>query len=246
MNEPKFVIIPEFIDKMDLTDSEKLLAGRIYALAAKKGYCYASNQFLAEDRGYSIPTVKRRVQKLVKAGAFSINVERKGKQITQRKLYIGEVGSELNPPNEVGSELIRGRIKTDPRGRLKTEPVSSRVVSSRVSSRISSKEDKAKARFGDSEINKILDCLKNELNDVPIDGSQKENRNYAKHFLTKLKKLCKEQGHPEDQAKDLGCFIIQAAHKGWHTKNATNMKYIYYNMGKIIQQTKQGGKVLKV
>lgn len=93
--------------------------------------------------------------------------------------------------------------------------------------------------YGNKDINILIDALKNEMGGVPMDGTQKENRRYAKLFLNKLEKVCEEQGHNKERAPNLGCYIIKSAHEGWHAKNATSMKYIYYNMGKIVNENKQ-------
>jgi hypothetical protein len=96
------------------------------------------------------------------------------------------------------------------------------------------------------EVQKLIDCLQEQLAGIPLDGSQQENRRYAYLTLQKLKKIAKEQGRDPTTAVDMACYVIQAAHSGWHAKNATNMKYIYYNMGKIINSSKNNNKVLRV
>ena len=93
--------------------------------------------------------------------------------------------------------------------------------------------------YGKKEINDLISCLQDQLENIPLDGTQKENRNYANLLLKKLEKVCKDQGRPINRAVEVGCFIIKAAHTGWHAKNATNMKYIYYNMGKIVNENRQ-------
>lgn len=48
----------------DLTLQQKVVYGRVLALCHKRGYCWASNDTLAEDLGVSARTVRRHVEKL--------------------------------------------------------------------------------------------------------------------------------------------------------------------------------------
>lgn len=116
---------------MDITDAEKLLAGRMYALSAKHGYCHASDNFLAKDRKCSERTIQRRISKLIKLGAFTVVVERIKEKISKRKLYIGDVPTKLTVPSgnstEVPPNLTEG---TDRIGGTGTDRIG--VDSSRV------------------------------------------------------------------------------------------------------------------
>ncbi len=88
------------------------------------------------------------------------------------------------------------------------------------------------------EIQAIIDTLKELLDGIPMDDTEKENRYYARLLLLKVRKACREQNHPETDAVNLTKNIIKAAFSGWHKKNATSVQYIYRNMGKIIQSSK--------
>lgn len=240
MKEPRFVIIPEYIDTLDISDSQKLLAGRIYALCAKKGYCYASNKFLAEDRKCSIKSIEKRIQALIKIGAFTSIVERQGKKITRRKLFIGDVPTELKVPSKmrVPAETSERTLQIEGTGTLQNEGESSRVVSSRDNKEIlPTAVGNAKRVYGNPEINEIIAYLEEKLDGVPMDDGKK-NRNYAQLMLNEIKKLCVKQGFEESKAVPIIKSIINAAFQGWHKKNATSVQYIYRNMGKIIQESK--------
>jgi len=94
--------------------------------------------------------------------------------------------------------------------------------------------DKSAVSYGNEDINKVYNFLKDKLGGSP-DGSQKENRRFAKLLLDRIKK-----DYPDKPPTDLICRLIELGMKdSFHSKNATNFKYFYYNAQKIIQSAKQ-------
>ena len=59
----------------------------ISSLSAKEGYCYASNDYLAQKLNMCKENVSRQISKLKKLGYLSVEEERFGAVITNRKLY---------------------------------------------------------------------------------------------------------------------------------------------------------------
>ena len=96
----------------------------------------------------------------------------------------------------------------------------------------------AKPDQRNTEVQEIIDYFTTSLDGLPMDGTHKENRQYTFLMINKIKKLCLEQNQDNCNVLKIIKAIILASQKGWHQKNATSMKYIYYNMGKIIQETK--------
>jgi hypothetical protein len=73
-----YIKIPEQIECSDfLCPMSKLLFGRIYALAQKEGYCWATNQYLAEWYKCSQSQVTRWVSELTRAGFIECEIIKK-------------------------------------------------------------------------------------------------------------------------------------------------------------------------
>lgn len=86
MNGGYYAIIPgNILDDPDLSSSEKLMYAEISALANRKGFCWASNDFFAAKFGASKRTIARWVSSM-KAKGY-IRVETSG---PTRRIYIGE------------------------------------------------------------------------------------------------------------------------------------------------------------
>lgn len=98
------------------------------------------------------------------------------------------------------------------------------------------------AQYGNPAINEVIETLKQSV--TLMDGSERENRNFAKLLLDKIRKKVRDPDKNVDAVK----FIINAAaQSSFHSKNATSMKYIYYHAGKILEETKkQNSKTLEI
>jgi hypothetical protein len=86
---------------------------------------------------------------------------------------------------------------------------------------------------GNPDINFLLSLLKKE-NHGMLDGPEKENRRYCYLLLSKF-------GYKDDPHKARNgaqAIIAAATADSFHSKNATNFKYLYYNAMKIIQSIK--------
>lgn len=73
-----------------LSAFEKILYSDIMALANKKGFCYATNQYFANAYQMSISTISHAISKLVDLGFIKRIYEYKDKtkKIERRKLYV--------------------------------------------------------------------------------------------------------------------------------------------------------------
>jgi len=89
------------------------------------------------------------------------------------------------------------------------------------------------AQYGREDINEVINFLKEKNNNM-IDGSVKENRQYAKLLIDKVKKAYPE----ENTILQIKAIIQTALSDDFHAKNATTMKYLFYNTQKIIQTIK--------
>lgn len=234
---------PDFLIKPFQVYSSKELRpidGDVYSVIywfehLKDGKCIASNATIGKVLAIHPKTVGFAINRLEKAGFIKCEY-----QDTHRtsitSLVAFKVQSNDSTPLSNGR---RGSIK-----RLRGVQSNGGHISN---SRKSNKErvinttsvvlDKSDHR--NMEVQEIIDALNDSLEGIPMDGTQKENRRYAYLLLKKIKKACHSQGHDESKAVPLIKGIIHAAFQGWHKKNSTSLKYIYYNMGKIIQESKQ-------
>jgi len=65
----------------------------ISSLSAAKGYCFASNEYLAEEFDIHIDTVSRRISKLKKYGYLNVEYTRRGAEIISRKITLMRLSS---------------------------------------------------------------------------------------------------------------------------------------------------------
>ena len=91
-NEPKtsWCLIPPTVwENTHLSLTEKCLLGRIIALQDSKGYCFASNRYLATQLGKTPDWISHIITKLLNAGYLSREVTRgNNKQIVDRRIYL--------------------------------------------------------------------------------------------------------------------------------------------------------------
>lgn len=119
-----YAVIPASVRYDDgIPANAKLLYGEISALAGKKGYCYAENQYFADLYGMSVETIARLITKLVKAGHIKRVVDKdKAGQIVGRRLYLtvsvadgqeggGGIDKKINTPLQKNQEGIDEKVK---------------------------------------------------------------------------------------------------------------------------------------
>ena len=81
----------------ELKANEKLLYAIITSLTCKKGYCFASNKYLAEKLDVNPKTVSSWISDLRDRDFIIVELIRnESKQIIQRKIYINDVPYPLN------------------------------------------------------------------------------------------------------------------------------------------------------
>ena len=93
--------------------------------------------------------------------------------------------------------------------------------------------EQAHPSFGREDINSVYSYLKEKIGGTP-DGSQKQNRQFAKLLIDRLKK-----DYPDKDPVGLIELLIKGGlTDNFHAKNITSFKYLYYNSQKIIQAVK--------
>ena len=93
-----YSIIPsKILYNKELKANEKLLYAMITSLACKEGYCFATNNYFAEELGVHPKTVSSWISDLRDKNYIKVEMIRKeNKQIIQRKIYINDVPYPLN------------------------------------------------------------------------------------------------------------------------------------------------------
>lgn len=117
------VITGPVLDDRVLSDSAKLLYGRITSMADREGFCWATNKFLSELTGYGERTISRLVAQLEERGHIwteQVPALRAGGH--ERRIYIGAraakrvaTGGEAEKPGRVdkigeGRQFCQGGI----------------------------------------------------------------------------------------------------------------------------------------
>ena len=75
--------IPGFLYDADIGAQQKIVAGRLYALSNQTGFCYATNEWLAEDVGIT----KRSIQRCLKLLEGEGLIIRKSDEQGNRRIY---------------------------------------------------------------------------------------------------------------------------------------------------------------
>ena len=93
-----YSIIPSrILYNKQLKANEKLLYAMITSLACKEGFCFATNNYFAEELGVHPKTVSSWISDLRDKNFIKVDLIRnENKQIIQRKIYINDVPYPLN------------------------------------------------------------------------------------------------------------------------------------------------------
>ena len=85
-----YSLIPsKILYNKELKANEKLLYAMITSLACKEGYCFATNNYFAEELGVHPKTVSNWISDLRDKNYLKVEIVRKeNKKIIQRKIYI--------------------------------------------------------------------------------------------------------------------------------------------------------------
>lgn len=107
------VITGPVLDDRALSDSAKLLYGRITSLADREGYCWATNEYLSQITGYGVRTITRLVAQLEQRGhveSMTVPAAKKGGR--ERRIYIGRQAARgLDKIGESGQICLDGLAK---------------------------------------------------------------------------------------------------------------------------------------
>lgn len=101
-----YSIIPsKILYNKELKANEKLLYAMITSLSCKEGFCFATNNYFAEELDVHPKTVSSWISDLRDKNFIKVELVRKdNKQIIQRKIYINDVPYPLNNGYMYGSK----------------------------------------------------------------------------------------------------------------------------------------------
>ena len=93
-----YSIIPsKILYNKELKANEKLLYAMITSLACKEGYCFATNNYFAEELGVHPKTISSWISDLRDKKFIKVEILRnENKQIIKRKIYINDAPYPLN------------------------------------------------------------------------------------------------------------------------------------------------------
>tara|TARA_R110001583_G_scaffold8915_1_gene42079 strand:- start:3999 stop:4622 length:624 start_codon:yes stop_codon:yes gene_type:complete len=100
MKPSYYAIIPAEVRYSDLKPNAKLLYGEITALSSKEGYCFATNNYFAKLYNVTKNTVSLWVSQLHSSGFISVELIKKGEQITERRIGIIKNDERANTKND--------------------------------------------------------------------------------------------------------------------------------------------------
>ena len=95
MNEGYSICFNEWALDKDIKDELGLLL-IISSLTAEKGYCYASNNYLAEIFKTNVVTISRKIKNLEEKKYISIEYEKKGCLVISRKIRLTKMLTTIN------------------------------------------------------------------------------------------------------------------------------------------------------
>ncbi len=156
-----------------LNDAEKIIYGHISNLCNEFGYCYATNQYLAELSGKSLAAIKRAIKKLTDLKFIEIHHCSKGKQ-DERQITLSQFPKSLEKGG--GSKMSYPQLKNELPGgskmshRIRKEEYSNKNTT--TTSTNQSPPELTKAQKSSSSFkcrNKIQ-----KLEDLAISDSQKQ------------------------------------------------------------------------
>lgn len=96
-----------------LKPNEKLLFSEITALSNKRGYCNASNNYLAQLYDVNAVTVSNWVNHLKDRGYIDVEMIYDGKQIKERRIFVNSnpIKKNFNTPKEKVEDPIKNNFK---------------------------------------------------------------------------------------------------------------------------------------
>lgn len=175
--ENSYILVPfELSKRKDLGSTEKLIFAELKFLSKDTGYCYATNEYLADILGLSKRNISKILKKLKEKGMIDIDIEKNNKG-TFRKLWIKK---EMKNKDEGGMKSVHAGaeqefLRATPLVRAKRETDKRNIQKDNIII-LHSKED-----FAGKEINHLISLFK------------EVNPNYERLFSNKTQRAALER-----------------------------------------------------
>ena len=124
--EPSFwSVIPDTVlSSTELKANAKLLYAKVTSLQTAKGFCYASNKYLANGLGLASDTVTRLLRELADAGYLRLEIVRDEKNaITERRIYPTIILPAIMPPSRTNARDPIGQTSDTPIGQTSDQSI---------------------------------------------------------------------------------------------------------------------------
>lgn len=226
------VNIPTKVMKMNIPLSCKLIAGFIFSFNFNNKKFFATNSFIANSLNISKHTVKESLSILEKNKVI-FREYAKEKNKNDRSVYFNfNIMSQYEEKEKLNSVPSTESVPT-PVQKMYHAPSTESVphvlntIIKQSNKQIIPKGITAKA--GNPDINEIISYLE-EKRTKTLDGTIRDNRNFAHLLINKIKK-----DYPDKEpVKAIKALIDIGLSDEFHSRNLTNIKYLYYNTQKLI------------
>ena len=217
-----------------LKGEAKVLYSEILLLSSQKGYCYATDKYLAESYSSSQRSINRHIASLKKLGYIKIETKRQGKRVTERRIYPLELPKMAINDNEKGTAKIgdtyQGSKENFTRGidKVGNTLVGTDKIGNRGIDKIGVVND---SNSNESNINKEIEKEGQSTSDCPTPFIEFENLRWYENKLgsleTKTKMLLRKY------LASLPLDIIQYAID--KTAKKDNLKSSYGYLKKVLE-----------
>lgn len=124
--EPSFwSVIPDCVlSATNIKANAKLLYAKVTSLQSARGYCFATNKYLAEGLGIAPDTVTRLLKDLSDAGYLRLEIIKgTDNQIVERRIFPTITLPIVSPPSRINVRDPIGQISDTPIGQISEERI---------------------------------------------------------------------------------------------------------------------------
>lgn len=170
-----YAVIPANVRYAKIPANAKLLYGEITALCNLKGYCWATNEYFSTLYSANIRTISRWVSFLEDKGFIIVDVNKQKGNV--RHISLPPLTTKMSIPidKNVHTYSITSNTSTivdglDKPTKTKTNPI---------------KGDVFGKKYGNGEVNTVLDAISKLTPTGKLDGSEFQNRQRAHNLIQK-------------------------------------------------------------
>lgn len=222
----KYLVIPIEVFKLGLSGNEAILFAFIDSwLSGEKQRFYFTNKQLADLFNISGKTISLLLTKLSKRGLISLGYKRRANGGQIRFVNIPTSKNVKSPTYKKVKLQLNKRLSSNlTKGYGSNNNISNNNISNNIT--ITGKPVK---KYGNQEINSIIDLLKEKLGIPSLAGTDKENRNYAWLLIKRLKK-----DFPEKTPLEIIMALLMVYQGNPYMPRIAGTKSLFYKYPEII------------